>query len=217
MPAMEPFKEHTGLVVPLDRIDVDTDQLVPKQFILRGTREGYGRDLFYDWRYRDDGSPNPDFAFNFPRYQGATILLARENFGCGSSREHAAWAVRDYGFRAVIAPSFADIFYTNAFNNGVVLVTLPKAQVDELFKRCEEIEGYQLSVDLETMTITDDRQLRIPFELDAYRRNRMLKGLDDIGAILEADDRIAAFEQGSEVPAPAMYGPVDVKISQPSD
>jgi 3-isopropylmalate/(R)-2-methylmalate dehydratase small subunit len=213
---MQPFTEHTGLVVPLDRIDVDTDQLVPKQFILRGTREGYGSDLFHDWRYRDDGSPNPDFVFNFPRYKGATILLARENFGCGSSREHAAWAVRDYGFRAIIAPSFADIFYTNAFNNGVVLVTLPKAQVDELFKRSEQIEGYKLSVDLETMTITDDRQLRIPFELDAYRRNRLLKGLDDVGAILEEENRIAAFEKRSQVPAPAMYGPVDVKISQPS-
>ena len=214
---MQPFKEHTGLAVPLDRIDVDTDQMVPKQFILRGTREGYGRDLFYDWRYREDGSPDPDFVFNVPRYQGATILLARENFGCGSSREHAAWAVRDFGFRAIIAPSFADIFYTNAFNNGVVLVTLSKAQVDELFRRCEEIDGYRLSVDLDTMTITDDRQLRIPFELDAYRRNRMLKGLDDIGAILERDDRIAAFEKRGELPAPVMYGPVDVKISQASD
>ncbi len=214
---MQPFKEHTGLVVPLDRIDVDTDQMVPKQFILRGTREGYGRDLFHDWRYREDGSPDADFVFNLPRYRGATVLLARENFGCGSSREHAAWAVRDFGFRAVIAPSYADIFYTNAFNNGVVLVTLPKAKVDELFRRCAEIDGYRLSVDLDTMTITDDRQLRIPFALDAYRRNRMLKGLDDIGAILEQGDRIAAFEKRGDVPAPAMYGPVDVKISPASD
>jgi 3-isopropylmalate/(R)-2-methylmalate dehydratase small subunit len=213
---MQPFSEHTGGVVPLDRIDVDTDQMVPKQFILRGTREGYGDALFYDWRYRDDGSPDPNFALNMPRYRNATILLARENFGCGSSREHAAWAVRDYGFRAIIASSFADIFYTNAFNNGVVLVTLPKAQVDELFKRCAEIDGYKLSVDLETMTITDDRQLRIPFTLDAYRRNRMLKGLDDIGAILEKEDSIAAFEKSGTVPAPAIYGPVDVKISEPS-
>lgn len=212
---MEPFKEHTGLVVPLDRIDVDTDQMVPKQFILRGTREGYGRDLFHDWRYLDDGSPNPDFVLNSPRYKAATILLAGENFGCGSSREHAAWAVKDYGFRAIIAPSYADIFYTNAFNNGVVLVTLPKAKVDELFKRCEEIDGYKLSVDLETMTITDDRQLRIPFELDAFRRNRMLKGLDDIGVILSEEKLIAAFEKKSSVLAPAIYGPVDVKISQP--
>lgn len=213
---MQPFKEHTGLVVPLDRIDVDTDQMVPKQFILRGTREGYGRDLFHDWRYLEDGSPNPDFSFNFPRYRDATILLARENFGCGSSREHAAWAVRDYGFRAIIAPSFADIFYTNAFNNGVILVTLPKTQVDELFTRCEEVDGYKLSVDLETMSITDDRQLRIPFQLDAFRRNRMLKGLDDIGAILAEGDRIDAFEKRSQVPNPVIYGSVDVKISNSS-
>jgi len=213
---MQPFKDHTGLVVPLDRIDVDTDQMVPKQFILRGTRDGYGRDLFHDWRYLADGEPNPDFVFNFPRYRNATVLLARANFGCGSSREHAAWAVKDYGFRVIIAPSFADIFYTNAFNNGVVLVTLPPEQVDELFKRAEEIEGYQLSVDLETMTITDDRQLRFPFELDAFRRNRLLKGLDDIGSILEFDGALTAFEQNCNIiPAPQITGPVDVRMTQP--
>ena len=141
---MQPFKDHTGLTVPLDRIDVDTDQMVPKQFILRGTRDGYGRDLFHDWRYLANGEPNPDFVFNFPRYKNASILLARDNFGCGSSREHAAWAVKDYGFKVIIAPSFADIFYTNAFNNGVLLVTLPAEQVDELFKRSQEIEGYRI-------------------------------------------------------------------------
>lgn len=210
---MQPFKDHTGLAVPLDRIDVDTDQMVPKQFILRGTRDGYGRDLFHDWRYLANGDPNPDFVFNFPRYQGATVLLARANFGCGSSREHAAWAVKDYGFRVVIAPSYADIFYTNAFNNGVVLVTLPPEQVDELFRRAEEIEDYQLSVDLETMTITDDRQLRFPFELDSFRRNRLLKGLDDIGSILEFNDALANFERKQNViPAPHITGSVDVRI-----
>lgn len=213
---MQPFIEHTGLVVPLDRIDVDTDQMVPKQFILRGTREGYGRDLFHDWRYRDDGSPNPDFVLNCPRYKDATILLGRENFGCGSSREHAAWAVKDYGFRVIIAPSFADIFYTNAFNNGVLLITLPKEQIDQLFERCQAIDDYKLSVDLETMTITDDRQLRLPFQLDTFRRNRMLKGLDDIGAILEEKEKIHAFESGDRIPPPAIYGSVDIKISQPS-
>lgn len=213
---MRPFKDHTGLVVPLDRIDVDTDQMVPKQFILRGTREGYGRDLFHDWRYLHNGEPNPDFVFNFPRYQGASILLARANFGCGSSREHAAWAVRDYGFRIIIASSFADIFYTNAFNNGVVLVTLPSEQMDELFKRTEEIEGYKLSVDLETMTITDDRQLRFPFKLNSFRRNRLLKGLDDIGSILEFSDALAKFEQRCNViAAPRMTSPVDVRIAKP--
>ena len=213
---MQPFKDHSGLVVPLDRIDVDTDQMVPKQFILRGTREGYGRDLFHDWRYLADGEPNPDFVFNFTRYRNATVLLARANFGCGSSREHAAWAVKDYGFRVIIAPSFADIFYTNAFNNGVVLVTLPTEQVDELFKRAEEIEGYQLSIDLETMTITDDRQLRFPFQLDSFRRNRLLKGLDDIGSILEFDGELTEFEQKCNViPAPQITGPVDVRTTRP--
>jgi 3-isopropylmalate/(R)-2-methylmalate dehydratase small subunit len=213
---MQSFKEHTGLVVPLDRIDVDTDQMVPKQFILRGTRDGYGHDLFHDWRYLENGEPNPNFVFNQPRYKGATVLLARANFGCGSSREHAAWAVRDYGFRVVIAPSYADIFYTNAFNNGVVLVTLPPEQVDELFKRAEEGERYELNVDLETMTITDNRQLRYPFELDTFRRNRLLKGLDDIGSILEHGNALSAFERDKNIiPAPKITGPVDVKISQP--
>jgi 3-isopropylmalate/(R)-2-methylmalate dehydratase small subunit len=212
---MQPLKEHTGLTVPLDRIDVDTDQMVPKQFILRGTREGYGRDLFHDWRYLANGEPNPHFVFNFPRYKGASVLLARANFGCGSSREHAAWAVKDYGFKVIIAPSFADIFYTNAFNNGVLLVTLPADQVDELFKRSQEIEGYELSVDLETMSITDNRQLRFPFELDSFRRNRMMKGLDDIGSILEHELALHSFEQRNVIPAPQMTGPVDIKISQP--
>jgi len=210
---VKPFSEHTGLVVPLDRIDVDTDQMLPKQFILRGTREGYGRDLFYDWRYLPNGEPNPDFVLNFPRYKGATILLARSNFGCGSSREHAAWAVRDSGFQVVIAPSYADIFYTNAFNNGVLLVTLPEEQVDELFRRAEEIEGYELSVDLDTMSITDNRQLRYPFSLDDYRRNRMLKGLDDIGSMLEHEKEIAAFERNHDIPLPVATGAVDMKAS----
>lgn len=212
---MKPFNEHTGLVVPLDRIDVDTDQMVPKQFILRGTRDGYGRDLFHDWRYLPNGDPDPDFVFNAPRYKGASILLARANFGCGSSREHAAWAVRDYGFQVVIAPSYADIFYTNAFNNGVLLVTLPVEQVDELFRRAEETEGYELSVDLETLSITDNRQLRYPFAIDEYRRNRMLKGLDDIGSMLEHDSEIAAFERRQAIPAPVLTRPVDMKVSNP--
>jgi 3-isopropylmalate/(R)-2-methylmalate dehydratase small subunit len=208
---MKPFNEHTGRVVPLDRIDVDTDQMLPKQFILRGTREGYGRDLFYDWRYLPNGEPDPGFVMNWPRYKDATVLLARANFGCGSSREHAAWAVRDAGFRVVIAPSYADIFYTNAFNNGVLLVTLPAEQIDELFRRAEEIEGYELSVDLDTMSITDNRQLRYTFKLDDYRRNRMLKGLDDIGSMLEYDKEIAAFERHHDIPPPVATGPVDMK------
>lgn len=209
---LQPFDRHTGLVVPLDRIDVDTDQIVPKQFILKGTREGYGRDLFYDWRYLADGSPNPDFTLNYPRYRDATILLGRSNFGCGSSREHAAWAVRDYGFRVVIAPSFAEIFYTNAFNNGVLLVALPEDQIDDLFRKVEDTEGYELTIDLETMTITDDRQMRLPFSLDEFRRNRLLKGLDDIGVMLQFKDNIDAFERQHRVPAPTITGPVDIKI-----
>jgi len=142
-------------------------------------------------------------------------LLARANFGCGSSREHAAWAVRDYGFQVVIAPSYADIFYTNAFNNGVLLVTLPEDQVDELFRRAEETEGYELSVDLETMSITDNRQLRFTFSLDDYRRNRMLKGLDDIGSMLDHEREIAAFERDHAIPAPVVTGAVDMKASSP--
>ncbi len=212
---MEPFSGHTGLVVPLDRIDVDTDQMVPKQFILRGTRDGYGRDLFHDWRYLENGDPDPDFVLNAPRYNGASVLLAKANFGCGSSREHAAWAVKDYGFKVVIAPSFADIFYTNAFNNGVLLVALPAEQVEELFRRAEDNEGYELTVDLETMSITDNRQLRIPFELDAFRRNRMMKGLDDVGAILEHEKALSSFEARHSIPAPEMTGPVDVRVSRP--
>jgi 3-isopropylmalate/(R)-2-methylmalate dehydratase small subunit len=212
---MQPYNRHTGLVVPLDRIDVDTDQMVPKQFILRGTREGYGKDLFFDWRYLPNGEPNPDFVLNFPRYKGASILLARANFGCGSSREHAAWATSDYGFRVVIAPSYADIYYTNAFNNGVLLVTLPPDQVDELFRRADSIEGYELTVDLETMSITDNRQLRYPFSIDEFRRNRLLKGLDDIGSMLQYETEISAFEHNDHISPPIITGPVDVKIFNP--
>ena len=135
---MKPFIKHTGLVVPLDRVNVDTDQMVPKQFLKWTTRQGYGRVLFYDWRYLDGEKPNPDFVLNYPRYQGPSILLARANFGCGSSREHVPWAIVDYGFRAVIAPSYADIFYNNCFKNGVLLVTLPDAEVNELFQRTEK-------------------------------------------------------------------------------
>lgn len=154
---MQPFSVHTGLVAPLDRLNVDTDQMMPKQFCKLMTREGYGQFLFYDWRYLDAGvTPNPEFVLNWPRYRGASILLARANFGCGSSREHAPWGMLDYGFRVVIAPSFADIFYNNCFKNGILPVTLPEAQVDELFARTERREGYHLSVDLPKQTISDD-------------------------------------------------------------
>jgi 3-isopropylmalate/(R)-2-methylmalate dehydratase small subunit len=210
---MQPFIKHTGLVVPLDRVNVDTDQMVPKQFLKWTTREGYGRVLFYDWRYLEGEKPNPDFVLNLPRYQGGTILLARANFGCGSSREHVPWAILDYGFRAVIAPSFADIFYNNCFKNGVLVVKLPDAQVEELFKRTEKNEGYRLTVDLENQTLTDDLGLSLSFQIDPFRRECLLKGLDDIGLTLRYADRIAAYEERRR-PAAVMYEPLDTILSQ---
>lgn len=212
---MQPFTKHTGLVAPMDRVNVDTDQMVPKQFLKLQTREGYGRVLFYDWRYLPGEKPNPDFPLNFPRYRGASILLARANFGCGSSREHAPWAIHDYGFRVVIAPSYADIFYNNSFKNGILLITLSDAQVDDLFKRLEQNEGYRLTADLENQVLTDDRGLKISFEIDAFRKKCLLKGLDDIGLTLEHANDIAAFEKAHPLAA-TMYEAVDVKISQPT-
>jgi 3-isopropylmalate/(R)-2-methylmalate dehydratase small subunit len=212
---MEPFIKHTGLVAPMDRVNVDTDQMVPKQFLKLQTREGYGRVLFYDWRYLPDEKPNPEFPLNFPRYRGASILLARANFGCGSSREHAPWAIHDYGFHVVIAPSYADIFYNNSFKNGILLVTLSDAQVDDLFERLERQEGYRLTADLEKQIITDESGLRIPFEIDPFRKNSLLKGLDDIGLTLEHEADITTFEESHPVSA-VMYEPVDVKLSQPA-
>ncbi len=192
---MKPFTKHTGLVVPLDRVNVDTDQIVPKQYIKWVTREGYGRVLFYDWRYGDGEAPNPDFVLNQPRYKAASVLLARANFGCGSSREHAPWAILDYGIRAIIASSFADIFYNNCFKNGILPVTLPDAQVDELFRKTEQTEGYRLTVDLETQTITDDFGLSTRFKVDPFRRNCLLNGWDDIGLTLRHEDQISAYEK----------------------
>jgi 3-isopropylmalate/(R)-2-methylmalate dehydratase small subunit len=212
---MEPFIKHTGLVAPMDRVNVDTDQMVPKQFLKFQTREGYGRVLFYDWRYLPGEKPNPEFPLNFPRYKGASVLLARANFGCGSSREHAPWALHDYGFKVVIAPSYADIFYNNSFKNGILLVTLSDAQVDDLFKRLEKREGYKLTADLESQMLTDESGLKIPFEIDAFRKKCLLKGLDDIGLTLEHAADIAAYEKAHPFTA-TMYDPVDVKVSQPA-
>ena len=208
---MQPFIKHTGLVVPLDRVNVDTDQMVPKQFLKWTTREGYGRVLFYDWRYLEGEKPNPGFVLNLPRYQGGTILRARANFGCGSSREHVPWAIADYGFRAVIAPSFADIFYNNCFKNAVLVVKLPDSQVEQLFQRTEKNEGYRLTVDLENQTITDDLGLSLSFQIDPFRRECLLKGLDDIGLTLRYADRIAAYEQRRQ-PHAVMYEPVDTSL-----
>src|ERR1700686_5238065 len=165
---MQPFSKHTGLVLPLDRVNVDTDQMVPKQFLKLQTKQGFGRVLFYDWRYLPGEKPNPDFILNLPRYKGASVTLARANFGCGSSREHAPWAVADYGFRVLIAPSYADIFYNNCLKNGILPITLPEAQVEELFKRVEKQEGYALSVDLPGQTITDSSGLKYKFEIDPF-------------------------------------------------
>jgi len=200
---MKAFTQHTGLVAPLDRANVDTDQIIPKQFLKSIKRTGFGPNLFDEWRYLDVGQPNQDnskrplnkdFVLNQPRYQGASVLLARENFGCGSSREHAPWALEEYGFRAIIAPSFADIFFNNSFKNGLLPIILPEAEVDELFHLVEVNEGYQLSVDLAAQTVTraDGKVLR--FEVDAFRKHCLLNGLDDIGLTLQDAEAIEAFE-----------------------
>lgn len=192
---MQSFTVHTGVVATLDRANVDTDQIIPKQFLKRIERTGFGQFLFYDWRFHDDGeTPNPEFELNQPEVQGASILVARQNFGSGSSREHAVWALEDYGFRAVIAPSFADIFFNNCFKNGVLPIVLPEADVDEIFRRAAATPSYQLTVDLEQQTITDSQGLRIDFEIDASRRHNLLHGLDDIAQTLQHEDKISAYE-----------------------
>ena len=190
---MKPFRKHTGLVAPLDRANVDTDQIIPKQFLKRIERTGFGQFLFYDWRYLPDGQPNPAFVLNEPRYQGASILVADKNFGCGSSREHAPWALGEFGFRTILAPSFADIFANNCFKNGMLPIAVP---VEELMRRAKEIEGYKLTVDLETHMITDEYGLSVPFSVDSFQRYCLLEGLDDIGLTLRHEDAIKAYEAG---------------------
>jgi len=192
---MEAFKQHTGLVGPVDRVNVDTDAIIPKQFLKRIERTGFGQFLFFEWRFDEQGNVNPSFDLNKPRYQGASILISRANFGCGSSREHAPWAILDYGFRVVIAPSFADIFYNNCFKNGILPVRLSEEQVEELFRRTNAQEGYKLTVDLENKRISDDAGLAIDFELDEHRRQFLLQGLDDIGLTLQHAELIVAYEQ----------------------
>ena len=191
---MNAFSRHTGLVATLDRVNVDTDQIIPKQFLKRIERSGFGQFLFYDWRFNPDGSLKSDFELNQPRFEGATILLARTNFGCGSSREHAPWALLDYGFRSIIAPSFADIFYNNCFKNGMLPVMLSEEQVEQLFQRANASPGYELTVDLERQWISDDEGLRFSFEIDPFRRECLLKGLDDIGLTLQHEDKIREHE-----------------------
>ncbi|WNJ97023.1 3-isopropylmalate dehydratase small subunit [Vibrio ruber] len=192
---MSGFKKHTGLVVPLDAANVDTDAIIPKQFLQKVNRIGFGKHLFHDWRFLDDAGqqPNPDFVMNAPRYQGASILLARENFGCGSSREHAPWALADYGIRVMIAPSFADIFYGNSINNQMVPVRLKESEVDALFRYVEANEGAEITVDLEAMKVSANGQ-EYSFEIDEFRRHCLLNGLDNIGLTLQHEDKIAEYE-----------------------
>ncbi len=192
---MAGFQQHTGLVVPLDAANVDTDAIIPKQFLQKVNRIGFGKHLFHDWRFLDDAGqqPNPDFVMNKPRYQGASILLARENFGCGSSREHAPWALTDYGIRVMIAPSFADIFYGNSINNQMVPVRLTEQEVDELFTYVEANEGAEITVDLESMTVSANGK-SYSFEIDEFRRHCLLNGLDNIGLTLQHESKIAEYE-----------------------
>lgn len=208
---MKPFSTHEGLVQPIDRVNVDTDQMVPKQFLKALTRQGFGRILFYDWRYLQPGErPNPEFVLNLPRYKGASVLLARANFGCGSSREHAPWAIADYGFRVIIAPSYADIFYNNCFKNGILPAILTEPEVDELFKRTEKEEGYSLSIDLPKQTISDKHGLVFKFEIAPARKEVLLKGLDDIGQSLQHAAAIDEYEKAHTGTA-TMHEAVDVK------
>ncbi len=192
---MEAFQKLNGIVAPVDRVNVDTDAIIPKQFLKRIERTGFGQFLFYEWRWDEAGNVNENFDMNKPRYQGASVLVSRANFGCGSSREHAPWAIMDYGFRCVIAPSFADIFYNNCFKNGILPIKLSEEQVQDLFERTYANEGYRLNVDLENKTITDDQGLEIHFDLDEHRRQFLLQGLDDIGLTLQHESEISEYER----------------------
>ncbi len=211
---MKAFTTLQGLVCPLDRANVDTDAIIPKQFLKSIHRSGFGPNLFDEWRYLDQGAPgkdntnrpkNPDFVLNQPRYQGASILLARENFGCGSSREHAPWALDDYGFRAIIAPSFADIFFGNCYKNGLLPVVLPENAVDQLFRETEAQEGYQLRVDLAAQTVTTPGGDVFSFDITEHRKHCLLNGLDEIGLTLEYSVEIRAFEEQHKQDAPWLF------------
>jgi 3-isopropylmalate/(R)-2-methylmalate dehydratase small subunit len=192
---VEPFRALDGVVTVLDLPNVDTDQIIPKQFLKRIERTGFGQFLFYDWRFVDGKRPNPDFEMNADRYRGASILVTRANFGCGSSREHAPWALLDYGFRCVIAPSFADIFYNNCFKNGILPIRLSEEQVETIFQRVRATPGYRLRVDLEQKVIASNDGIRIAFDVEEFRRHCLLNGLDDIGLTLQHEDKITRYEQ----------------------
>ena len=193
---MNPFTTHTGIVAPLDALNVDTDQIIPKQFLKRIERTGYGDFLFFDWRYLADGkTPNPEFEMNAPRYRGASILLTKDNFGCGSSREHAPWALHDYGFRCILAKSYADIFFNNCFNNGMLPLVLPSETIETLFLEVRAKEGYQLTIDLPNQKIIKPDGGAIEFNIDPFKKHCLLNGLDQIGLTLEHEDKIAAYEK----------------------
>ncbi|MBP0049029.1 3-isopropylmalate dehydratase small subunit [Marinobacterium sp. AK62] len=211
---MRKFTQHIGIAAPLDRANVDTDMIIPKQFLKSIKRAGFGPNLFDELRYLDEGQPdqdcagrplNKDFVLNKPRYLGTSVLLARENFGCGSSREHAPWALDDFGIRAIIAPSFADIFYNNCFKNGLLPIVLPEAQVDQLFKEVEATEGYQLTVDLERQVVVTPSGEEFAFEVDNFRKHCLLNGLDDIGLTLQHADEIKAYEARRRESAPWLF------------
>jgi len=197
---MKPFRTHRGLVAPLDRVNVDTDQIIPKQFLKRIERTGFGQFLFYDWRFDADGKKNADFVLDQPRYKGASILVAEKNFGCGSSREHAVWALADFGFRAVISSSFADIFANNGTKNGFLTIQLNESEVAELLRHAREVAGYELTIDLERCEVSDGHGFRAKFPIDEFVRHCLLNGLDDIGLTLQHEQEIAAYE--ARHPAP---------------
>ena len=193
---IQPFTKHTGLVVPMDRNDVDTDQIIPKQFLKRIDKAGFGQFAFYDWRYDETGKvPNPAFELNQPEYQGATILLTRKNFGCGSSREHAPWALCGFGFRVIMASSFADIFYNNSFKNGLLLIRLSEEQIENLFQLEATNKPLQLTVDLESATVTDGKNLSFPFVIESFRKHCLIHGLDEIGLTLQSETKITEYER----------------------
>lgn len=198
---MKPFTVHRGRVAPLDRVNVDTDQIIPKQFLKRIEKTGFGQFLFYDWRFQADGNKNPDFVLHDPRYQGATVLVAGKNFGCGSSREHAVWALADFGFRAVISSSFADIFANNSTKNGFLTVRLTEGEVAAVMKRAQEIENYEVTIDLENCEVRDREALRAKFPIDEFVRHCLLHGLDDIGLTLQHEAEIRAYESRHAAPA----------------
>jgi 3-isopropylmalate/(R)-2-methylmalate dehydratase small subunit len=199
---MKPFTIHRGRVSPLDRVNVDTDQIIPKQFLKRIERTGFGQFLFYDWRFGADGKKNGDFVLDEPRYEGASILVAGKNFGCGSSREHAVWALADFGFRAVISSSFADIFANNGTKNGFLSVRLSEEEIAQLMQRAQEIDDYQVTIDLEKREVRDDQGFRAKFPIDDFVRDCLLNGLDDIGLTLQHETEIVAYEARHPAPAP---------------